>query len=95
MRDRYQLARQCHLRTLQAASAGDIERPTFETRQPRCSAQHDVGCLVKGSAHHRVADPTADNVYFSPDWYFLGVNPKCEPTAFDRPNRPGFEWDAT
>jgi hypothetical protein len=25
----------------------------------------------------------------SPDWYFLGVSPKCAPTARERANRAG------
>jgi len=25
----------------------------------------------------------------SPDWYFLGVRPKCGPTSRERLNRPG------
>src|SRR3954454_19784816 len=51
-----QLARQRHLRPLEAAPLGHFQGPALEPGEAYRPAQHRIGGLVERSAHHRIAD---------------------------------------
>src|ERR671912_1205717 len=64
------------------------QRFSVENRPERVS----ITFAASYSATRTIASPTLlipPVTSVSPDWYFLGVRPKCAPTARDRPNRPG------
>ena len=64
------------------------QRLRVEKRTARVSRM----CAPLYSAVRTIASPTrltAPVMSVSPDWYFLGVSPKCAPTSLDRANRCG------
>ena len=92
-----ELARERHLGLGHARTLGQFHRPTLEScRALERSGQNRVGGLIERRAHRGVADladPAA--VIRLPDWYFLGVRPKCGPTCLDDLNLAGSSIAAT
>src|SRR5215217_8184230 len=84
VQDDGELACQCHLGALHPAPLGDFQSPALERRKSHRPRQQDV--RTSYSAVRTMASPTrltAPVMSVSPDWYFLGVSPKCAPTALD------------
>ena len=71
-----------------ACATSSAQRLSAEKRTARVSMM----CAPSYSAVRTIASPTrltAPVMSVSPDWYFLGVRPKCAPTALERANRSG------